>query len=60
MSKSYEDQAVQRIVVHLKATTLPQPGEQEFEDFDATTPLRPRRRFDDREKGSHDDDNRRR
>ncbi len=46
LSKSYEDQAVQRVVVHLKATSL-KPGEHEFEDFDASTPLRPRRRFDD-------------
>jgi hypothetical protein len=38
---SHDQQAVQKLTLHLKATTLPS-GQPEFTDFDASTPLRPR------------------
>lgn len=44
IGKTQSDQAVQRVTLHLTQTELG-PGEQEFQDFDATTPVRPRRKF---------------
>lgn len=43
--RSYENQAVQRVTLHLRAADLSAVPE-EFTDFDATTPLRPRRAFE--------------
>ena len=46
VGKTHSDEAVQRVTLHLTATKL-EAGLEEFQDFDASTPLRPRRQFDE-------------
>ena len=46
LDKHYDEQAVQRITLHLRA---PEPGAAGEEGFDLIAPLRPRRRLDDGE-----------